>query len=88
MEIRTFDRHANMDSETRERILDIITDLMITENCNTFSVVNMLYGLFDGYDYTSFIESDPLLDQLHEGGNSHMVNEILEITAIVKDYGK
>ena len=88
MMTQTFDRHANMDSATCGRILDLVSDLSIIENCNSFPVINMLYGLFDGYDYTDAIEADPLLDQLRDGGNDHMVKEILSITSIVKQYEK
>lgn len=46
-EIRRFDRHAQMDSETRGEIMDVIQDLEIRN-----PLTNYLYGLFDGYDYS------------------------------------
>ena len=46
-EIRRFDRHAQMDSSTREEIMDVIQDLEIRN-----PLTNYLYGLFDGYDYS------------------------------------
>ena len=52
-QITYFNRHENMDSETRKMILDIINDLY---DCplghSTFTMQNWLYGLFDGYDYS------------------------------------
>jgi len=49
-EIILFDRHSNMDSETRKAILDLIGDIQI-EIEDSFTLVNSLYGLFDGYNY-------------------------------------
>ena len=44
MSYTKFDRHANMSSETRREILDIIGEV----DFNTgFDLMNMLYGLFD-----------------------------------------
>ena len=49
-EIILFDRHSNMDSKTRKAILDLISDIEI-EIEDSFTLVNSLYGLFDGYNY-------------------------------------
>ena len=49
-EVIRFDRHSNMDSETRKAILDLIVDIEI-EIEDSFTLVNSLYGLFDGYNY-------------------------------------
>jgi hypothetical protein len=49
-EVIRFDRHANMDSETRKAILDLIVDIEI-EIEDSFTLVNSLHGLFDGYNY-------------------------------------
>ena len=54
MEVPRFDRHANMDSETRSEILNCIRDLHYVKS-KTFNIENMLYGLFDGYDYSKVI---------------------------------
>jgi hypothetical protein len=40
-----FDRHANMNSEVRGEIMDLLIDE------DDFGLTNMLYGLFDGYLY-------------------------------------
>jgi hypothetical protein len=52
--MRHFNRHEHMDAETRRAILETITALMILD-CKTFSVVNCLYGFFDGFDYSEAI---------------------------------
>jgi hypothetical protein len=49
-EVIRFDRHANMDSKTRKAILDLIVDIQM-EIEDSFTLVNSLYGLFDGYNY-------------------------------------
>jgi hypothetical protein len=46
-EVRRFNRHEQMDSATREEIMDVIQDLEIRN-----PLTNYLYGLFDGYDYS------------------------------------
>ena len=82
-----FNRHESMDSTTRSKVLDLISDLQITENCNADSTINMLYGLYDGYDYgDQILAQHTLLNCLNDGGNTRLVNEILAIVAIVKDY--
>ena len=45
-----FDRHENMNSETREEIMDLIIKTKLSE-FGDFDLVNSLYGLFDGYFY-------------------------------------
>jgi hypothetical protein len=47
-EIRRFNRHEQMDSETREEILDVLS-----EPNTPRGLVNYFYGLFDGYDYSN-----------------------------------
>ena len=47
---KRFDRYANMGSETREEVMDLIIKLKLSE-FGDFDLVNSLYGLFDGYFY-------------------------------------
>jgi len=49
---RRFNRHENMKEVTRTAIMYLIHRSVIRENDN---LTNMLYGLFDGYDYTDTI---------------------------------
>lgn len=86
MKTTFFNRHQSMNSETRKRIMNLISDLEITENCPTQNVINMLYGSFDGYDYSERIKIDPMIQSLHDGCNGHLVNELLDITFVIKNY--
>ena len=76
-----------MESETRRMILDLISDLQIIDNCNSFNMINMLYGLFDGYDYSDQIRGQhTLLNALNDGGNNQIVNEILNVASMIEKY--
>lgn len=82
-----FNRHESMNSETRSAIMDLITDLTITENCNPHAVINMLYGSFDGYDYSDEILAQHILiNSLNDGGNTGLVNQILSVAATISKY--
>jgi hypothetical protein len=73
-----FDRHTNMSSETRQEILDIIGEV----NYNTgFDLMNMLYGLFDGYLY------DDLLSVTKNADNT-LYNRVKRVVSTVKKYPK
>jgi len=85
METPRFDRHKHMDSDTCKRIQDLITDLIIIENCNSNQVVNMLYGAFDGYDYSQQILQHELLTQLEDSGNGHIANDIVDLAYIISN---
>jgi hypothetical protein len=51
-----FDRHANMSPETLFEIGKIISEIEINYDRNkTFELVNMLYGLYDGYLYEDLL---------------------------------
>lgn len=58
--IRRFDRHAEMSSETRSEILDLIKlpydekfyDKLKAKGLNFMEYENYLFGLYDGYDYS------------------------------------
>lgn len=86
MEVTFFNRHESMDSVTRHQILDLISDLVIIENCPSFELINMLYGAFDGYDYSERIKVNPAIESLNAGGNTPLVKEILDITSIIEKY--
>lgn len=53
MSYTNFNRHESMDSETRNEILNIISELrnIDAEIESLNSLENMMYGLFDGYLY-------------------------------------
>ena len=50
-----FDRHANMNEDTRFEILGLIKEVRFSDadidSSTLFNLENMLYGLFDGYLY-------------------------------------
>ena len=74
-----FDRHTNMSSETRQEILDIIGEV----DFNTgFDLMNMLYGLFDGYLY------DELLPLVTKHPDQLLYNRVKKVVSTVKKYPK
>ena len=74
-----FDRHANMSSETRREILDIIGEV----DFNTgFDLINMLYGLFDGYLY------DDLLPVVTKHPDQILYNRVKKVVLTIKKYPK
>ena len=74
-----FDRHANMSSETLREILDIIGEV----DFNTgFDLMNMLYGLFDGYLY------DDLLPLITKHPDQLLYNRVKKVVLTIKKYPK
>ena len=73
-----FDRHTNMTSTTRGEILDIIKEV----DFNTgFDLMNMLYGLFDGYLYDDLLE-------VARGAkiDKALYNRIENVVSVIKNY--
>ena len=73
-----FNRHANMTSETRGEIMDILNEV----DFNTgFDLMNMLYGLFDGYLYDDLLE-------VARGANvdKALYNRIKNVVSVIKNY--
>ena len=73
-----FNRHANMTSETRGEIMDILKEV----DFNTgFDLMNMLYGLFDGYLYDDLLEvaRGAKLDKA-------LYNRIENVVSVIKNY--
>lgn len=86
MLVPRFNRHENMSSETRSEILDIINDLCLCD-ASSFNLENMLYGFFDGYDYTErIIYSADLANVTHE--NPELGARISAICGIIESYPK
>ncbi len=50
MSYKRFNRHESMDSETRNEIISLISEIRSSDNYSS-KLVNMLFGLFDGYLY-------------------------------------
>ena len=73
-----FDRHTNMTSTTRGEILDIIKEV----DFNTgFDLMNMLYGLFDGYLYDDLLE-------VARGAkvDNVLYNRVENVVSVIKNY--
>lgn len=73
-----FDRHANMTSTTRREIMDILKEV----DFNTgFDLMNMLYGLFDGYLYDDLLE-------VARGAkvDKALYNRIENVVSVIKNY--
>lgn len=73
-----FNRHANMTSETRREIMDILKEV----DFNTgFDLMNMLYGLFDGYLYDDLLE-------VARGAkvDKALYNRIENVVSVIKNY--
>ena len=73
-----FNRHANMTSETRGEIMDIINEVDFN---NGFDLMNMLYGLFDGYLYDDLLE-------VARGAkiDNALYNRIENVVSVIKNY--
>lgn len=52
-EIKYFDRHAEMDKSTFNEIFELQRNIEDLNLDYEFNLVNSLYGLFDGYDYSN-----------------------------------
>jgi hypothetical protein len=74
-----FDRHANMNGETLTEIGDIIGEVRWDAN---FDVVNMLYGLYDGYLY------EDLLPQSEKQFGGDIYTRIENIVNVISTYPK
>jgi hypothetical protein len=86
MLIPRFNRHENMSSETLSEILDIIRDLGYCE-CPTHQLENMLYGFFDGYDYTELFRKSYQLAEVNQE-NPELGARISAVCGIIESYPK
>jgi hypothetical protein len=85
-QITYFNRHENMDSETRRMILDTINDLhMCPLGSSTFTMENWLYGSFDGYDYSEVAIFSHELASI-TNVDSELGAKISEIFGIIEKY--
>ncbi len=73
-----FDRHANMSVETLREIGDIIGEVDFNIG---FDLMNMLYGLYDGFLY------DDLLEVARDAKiNKALYNRIKNVVSVIKNY--
>ena len=86
MEIRRFNRHENMSSETRGLILEAIGKLTLCPlGHSTFVVENWLFGSFDGYDYSEYAITSTELASITEVDPT-LGAKITEIFMLVNSY--
>ena len=75
-----FNRHENMSMETLREIGDILMEEGRWEA--SFDVVNMIYGLYDGYLYDDLLSTAK--GELSEG----IFNRLKKVVNIIKKYPK
>ena len=80
MSYTNFNRHENMNSETLREIGDILMSEARWEG--SFDVVNMIYGLYDGYLY------EDLLPLSKKEFSSELYSRIENVVNIVSKYPK
>jgi len=86
MDIRRFNRHENMSSETRGLILEAIGELATCPlGPSTFIVENWLFGSFDGYDYSEYAITSTELASITEVDPT-LGNKIKEIFTLIGSY--
>lgn len=86
MPIPRFNRHENMSSETIAELMKILAELSYCE-FPTHQLENMIYGFFDGYDYSeNIIQSSQLSNVLQT--NSALHKQICSICKVIKSYPK
>ena len=79
MSYTNFNRHENMNSETLREIGDILMEVRWDSG---FDVINMLYGLYDGYLY------EDLLPLSKKEFTSEIHSRIENVVNIVSKYPK
>ena len=80
--MKYFNRPACMGRETLSSLGEATTDLFLVEGVSSFGgVSNMLYGLYDGFDYSDKIRSHKEMNIIKE----QKVDLYLKILNICKD---
>ena len=75
-----------MSSTTQKEILESITELYSIDG-DMFSLQNMLYGLFDGYDYSTKIPSSTEME-IVEKQNVQLYKKIMKFCFTIQTYPK
>ena len=84
LNVRRFNRHKNMKEVTMTVIMNLTRNDLICENDE---LVNMLYGLFDGFDYTDDILK--MAENLFENNiQRQLSDEYRLLTAICREVKK
>jgi len=76
-----------MGGETRRTILETITNFYSIEGAGMMGIQNMLYGLFDGFDYSKKIVEHKEMKLIKEQ-NKEMYDTIIDICKEIETYPK
>ena len=82
-----FNRHECMGGETRRTILETITNFYSLDGVGMMGIQTMLYGLFDGFDYSKKIVEHREMKLIKEQ-NKVMYDTIIDICKEVEGYSK
>ena len=84
-QITHFDRHASMSKETHQEIMDLITELMLSDCKCARIILNWLYGAFDGYDYSEVVIFSKELAELSMH-DAELAVKVAEIYSTIENY--
>jgi hypothetical protein len=86
--MKYFNRHECMKRETLSSISKVITDLFGIDSISPFGgISNMLYGLYDGFDYSDKIRSHEEMEIIKEQ-RMDLYENILNICKDIDTYPK
>ena len=86
--MKYFNRHECMKRETLNSISKVITDLFGIDGISPFGgISNMLYGLYDGFDYSDKIRSHEEMEIIKEQ-RIDLYENILNICKDIDTYPK
>lgn len=86
--MKYFNRHECMKRETLSSISKVISDLFLIDGISPFGgISNMLYGLYDGFDYSDKIRSHKEMEIIKEQ-RMDLYENILNICKKIDTYPK
>ena len=85
MEIKKFNRHECMDENTMDSIQNAISGLYAIDGVSRMGVKNMLYGLYDGFNYADAIMAHTDMQKVEEQ-DQLLYSLIADICETVKGY--
>jgi len=86
--MKYFNRHECMKRETLSSISKVINDLFGVDGISPFGgISNMLYGLYDGFDYSDKIRSHEEMETIKEQ-RMDLYEKILNICKDIDTYPK
>lgn len=86
MKVTYFNRYLSMEFSTMKRITRLIVNLTLLEDAPTHSIVNYLYGTFDGFDYSEFVKNDKIVEFLKGKNLRSLEREIFQVFKIINKY--